>query len=323
MAAGYSTDEETSELNFLVVKLSGEDGTTLWTYATNTTTGDVFHAVDLDERDNVFVAGAEGAPNFQGKIGTSPVVIKLDGASGDEVWAYRGEGGDRISFKSVATDPRTGWVVGAGATRGDWVEGASQGGFDFAAVVLDGDSGAELTRWQNGTVGDDIIEFAEFDPDGALFLGGFSSAAWVGGAGDEDVIAIKFEPLATDVPATSAPTAAPTPAPTLSPSPSPTAGATPGPVLATPAPTAGSRDISSPAPTPGSTAGATAGATSALVATALEEDSDPVLEAWAVGSIAAAGGVVLLLLSLCEWVVYDAAVLSGVGSFREHGVADR
>jgi len=297
VAAGYSTDEDTGEdVNFMVVKLSGLDGTTMWTYATNTTTGDVLHSVDLDERGNVFVAGAEGAPNFQGKIGTAPVVIKINGNNGAEMWAYRGEGGDRITFNSVAADPRTGWVVGAGGTRGAWVPGASQGGFDFAAVVLDGDSGDELTRWQNGTVGDDIIEFAEFDPDGALFFGGFSSAAWEGGAGDEDVIAIKFEPLATTVPVTEAPSPAPTSAPTLAPSPSPTPSLTPGPVAPapTPSPTVASRDIpSSPAPTSG-------GSTTASVTTAGVEDSSPVLEQWAVGSIVAAAGFMMILIALCE-----------------------
>lgn len=117
LAAGYSADEDTSEINFLVVKLSGFDGSILWTYAPNTTSGDVFHAVDIDDRGNVFVAGGEGVPNIQGKFATTPVVIKINGGTGEEMWAYRGANGDRIIFNSVAVDQNTGWVVGAGGTR--------------------------------------------------------------------------------------------------------------------------------------------------------------------------------------------------------------
>lgn len=298
VAAGYSEDEESGELNFLVVKLSGLDGSILWNFAANTSsTGDVFQSVDIDERDNVFVAGGEGAPDTQGKVAEAPVVMKLDGTSGEEVWAYRGEGGSSIIFNSVAVDPTTGWVVGAGGTRGEWVEGASQGGFDFAAVVLDGDTGAELARWQNGTIGTDILEFAQFDASGGLYFGGYSSAAWIGGSGDEDVIAIKFEPLATSSGMTeapsSAPTSSPTPGPTFAPSPLPTPGPSPAISLETLAPSAATRDIPlvpSPAPT----------ASAASASLAGDGGSSEALEQWAVGAIAAGGGVFLILLALCE-----------------------
>lgn len=178
--------------------------------------------------------------------------------------------------------------------RGDWVAGASQGGFDFAAVVLDGDSGDELFRWQNGTVGNDVIEFAQFDSSGELYIGGFSSAAWVGGAGDEDYIAIKFERLARSAPvATKAPTSSPTAVPTPAPSPPPTPTPT---VMSTPAPSAASRDIPLPSPAP------TVASTAALAVAEGGSDttSSAVLERWAIGAIAAAAGVFLVLLALCE-----------------------
>lgn len=175
--------------------------------------------------------------------------------------------------------------------------GASQGAFDFAAVLLDGLSGNELFRWQNGTVGDDVIEFAQFDSAGGLYFGGFSSAAWEGGAGDEDVIALKFELLAGTAQLTEAPTLSPTIAPTLAPSPSPTPRPT---VLPTPAPSAAARNI--PLPSPAPTASATASLTPALAVAEGGRDttSSAVLERWAVGAIAAAGGVFLVLLALCE-----------------------
>lgn len=175
------------------------------------------------------------------------------------------------------------------------------GGFDFAAVVLDGVTGDELFRWQNGTVGDDVIDFAQFDSVGGLYFGGLSSAAWVGGAGDEDVIALKFEPLSTSVSLTEAPTSSPTAAATVSPSPPPTPGPT---VFSTPAPSAASRDIPSvPSPAP------TAPPTSAMAVAEGEIDntSSAGLEQWKVGAIvagAAAGGVFLAVLALlCEFAL--------------------
>ena len=192
-----------------------------------------------------------------------------------------------------------------GLSRGEWVAGKSAGGFDFAAVVIDGLSGDELSRWQDGTVGDDVIEFAQFETDGALYFGGFSSAAWVGGAGDEDMIAIKFEPLTLAAQSTESPTAgptgAPTPAPSPSPTPSPTPPRTPSPSPSpTPAPSTASRGA--PLPSPAPTVSATASSTPALAVVEGGRDatSTAVLERWAVGAIAAAGGVVLVLLALGE-----------------------
>lgn len=118
VAAGYVADENSGgDIDFLVVKLSGLDGSSIWTYSDNTTSGDVFHDVDMDERGNVVVAGGEGVSTIEGKFATAPVVLKLNGISGTEMWAYRGPDGDRIVFHSVAVDQNTGWVVGAGTTR--------------------------------------------------------------------------------------------------------------------------------------------------------------------------------------------------------------
>ncbi|CAM9621723.1 unnamed protein product [Ectocarpus fasciculatus] len=95
----------------------------------------------------------------------------------------------RAGFYSVAVDPTTGWVVGAGWTEGTWVTGAAQGGYDFAAVVLDGVTGDELGRYQDGTTDDDHLKFAGFDAVGGLIVGGL----WTDTGGDE-FVAIKFAP---------------------------------------------------------------------------------------------------------------------------------
>lgn len=301
VAAGYSEDEESGVLNFLVVKLSGLDGSLIWSISPNNTTGDMFQSVDIDDSGDVFVAGGEGSPGYEGTFAEVAVILKLDGASGEEVWAYRGEGGRSIILNGIAIDPTTGWVVGAGGVAGDWVEGESRGGRDFAAVVLDSDTGAEIARWQNGTIGTDMLQFAEFDDSGALYFGGLSSAAWTGGSGDEDFIAIKFQPLAelTEAPS-SAPTWSPSFASTSHPTPRPsrapgiemTSTDAPRILAEAPVPPSSNRDVTfgpSMAPT-----------TAPSVVSGAQDSSSAGLKQWAVSAIAVAGGLVLILLALCE-----------------------
>lgn len=130
-------------------------------------------------------------------MGETPVVIKLNGTDGDVTWTYEGRGMSRAVFHAVAVDPATGWIIGAGTTEGTWLLGAAKGGYDFAAVLLDGEGGDELFRYQDGTTGSDYLFFAGFDSLGGLVLGG---TTW--NAGYKDFVATKFTPF--DVAAMSA-----------------------------------------------------------------------------------------------------------------------
>eukprot|EP00752_Nemacystus_decipiens_P014994 g13351.t1 len=198
IAVGIDGGEDA--INFVARKLSGLDGTVLWEYSPETSfTHDVPNSVDVDAQDDVYVCGGYDAQNLQGAIAENPVVLKLSGATGDVIWTYEGASTSRAIFMGVSVDPLTGWIVAAGGTEGTWVTGAAAGGFDFAAVLLNGD-GEELSRYQDGTTEDEILLFAEFDSSGGLFLGGTR----VDG-GQTDVVAINFAPfgVAESTPATS------------------------------------------------------------------------------------------------------------------------
>lgn len=282
-AAGHTGD--VGALDFLVVKLSGEDGSDIWEYSNSSTTIDVFHSVDIDNEGNVYIAGGEDAQNLQGAMAATPVVLKLSGANGALRWLYRGRSTSGTVFKAVAIDPVTGWVLGAGVTEGTWVVGETHGGDDFAAVVLDGDTGDELARYQNGTAGTDSIEFVGFDSLGGLFFGGSSTAALIGASGDTDFVAAKFAPLQKVSPS-SAPSAAPTSGlgptyPPLPASPAPTSAANSPMVSITSSPFSEGRVF--PAPTPTSAA-----------------PGKVVLTLWQFSAIATAGALLLLLLAFCE-----------------------
>ncbi|CAB1120750.1 unnamed protein product [Ectocarpus sp. CCAP 1310/34] len=170
VAVGISGD--VYAISIFVVKLSGIDGIVLWEYSPVTSlTHDVPHSVDVDAQDDVNVVGVYDALNLQGSTAETPVVLKLDGATGDVGWTYEGMATSGDGFYDLAVDLTTGWVVGAGWTEGTWVTGAAQGGYDVAAVLLDGVTGNELGRYQNGTTDDDYLAFAGFDSAGGFSRG--------------------------------------------------------------------------------------------------------------------------------------------------------
>ncbi|CAM9594564.1 unnamed protein product [Ectocarpus sp. 13 AM-2016] len=321
VAVGIGGDEDA--INVVVVKFSGIDGSIIWEYSPVTSfTHDVPESVDVDTQDDVYIAGGYDALNLEGDLAETPVVLKLDGATGDVVWTYEGVGTSRAGFFGVAVDPTTGWVVGAGWTEGTWLTGAAQGGYDFAAVVLDGDTGDEIGRYQDGTTDDDHLSFVGFDSVGGLILGG----SWTDTGADE-FVAIKFAPGSASTPtpsslqttfsplasslapieATLDPLAVPTPSPIALPlgSDDPTTAPLAGnqPTSASPSPV-GRGFITTPAPTT-----AAAGTES--------------LAQWEIGAIAGGGTFLLLLLGLCLFFFrrkrpqgqHDAAKASGMGEF--------
>ena len=253
VAVGITGVEDQSD--FFVVKLSGTNGSVLWEYSPPSTTIDVLHAVDFDDQDDVYVAGGEDTQNLQEGIIDSSVVMKLSGTNGTVEWKYSGTTTSRTVFLGVAVDPTTGWVVGAGYTEETWSSGEEGGANDFAAVVLDGETGEELTRFQNGTNGSDAINFAGFDSEGALFFGGYTYDMF----GDQDLVGLKFSPLAEVTPTpspTKPPTSVityasvmPTPAP-FDLTPTTPVSPTPVPVSPTPAPVSLTPALEPPTPGP-------------------------------------------------------------------------
>lgn len=206
VAVGVSGTDN-SAIDYFVVKFGGADGRILWDLSPATLLSiDVLHSVDVDAEGDVYVAGGTDAQNLRGLMSETPVVLKLSSSTGAVIWSYEGTAASRAVFHSVAVDPTTGWVVGAGATEGEWVADSVRGELDFAAVVLDPEYGEELSRYQDGAVYEDCLTFAGFDSAGELFLGG----TW-GEASQEDFVAIKLSRL--DDSSSSGP--APSPGPLL------------------------------------------------------------------------------------------------------------
>lgn len=186
VAAGVRGQAE--NVDFVVLKLNGTDGSTIWDYSPSYSAAiDVVHSVDVDADGGVYLAGGFGAENLQGVVAETPFVLQLDGSTGEVRWTYEGTAPSRAVFRSVGVDPATGTVVAAGSTEGTWLEGAEQGGSDFAAVLLNGTNGEELSRYQDGTSDYDDLSFAGFNAVGGLLVGGASTVG-----SHVDVVAIKF-----------------------------------------------------------------------------------------------------------------------------------
>ncbi|CBJ29523.1 hypothetical protein Esi_0149_0082 [Ectocarpus siliculosus] len=298
IVVGIGGDEDA--VNVVVVKFSGTDGAVLWEYSPVTSsTHDVPASVDVDTQDDVYIAGGYDALNLQGTLAETPVVLKLDGATGDVVWTYEGVATSSAGFRSVAVDLTTGWVVGAGWTTGTWLTGAAQGGYDFAAVVLDGVTGDELGRYQDGTTDDDSLKFVGFDSVGGLILGG----SWTD-TGEAEFVAIKFAPFELVAP-TPAPTLPPTLAPTLARTPAPTVAPVTLAPMTTPSPLAISADAGDPTPAPfqlnqpPQTTESPVGRGLTTPAPTTSAAAAAVLSEWEIAAIAGGGSFLLLLLGLC------------------------
>jgi len=144
VAAGETSNVGSGD-DFTVVKLEGFTGAELWRQTANGTanTGDRALAVAADPDGNIVAVG------FTDNTGSSSdfTVMKLDGASGAELWrqAINGTLNRGELASAVAVDP-AGHVVTAGEIQNAGTFG------DFAVVKFDGTSGAELWRQVvNGT----------------------------------------------------------------------------------------------------------------------------------------------------------------------------
>ena len=153
--------------DFLVVKFDGASGVELWqTEIDGTASGsDRVFSVAVDGGGDVIAGG------FVSNSGTGPdfAVVKLDGASGTELWGTEINGTRNASdlVFSVAVDG-DGNVIAGGSIQN------SGTGLDFAVVKLAGATGAELWRTEiNGTANstDEVLSLA-VDAGGDVIAGG-------------------------------------------------------------------------------------------------------------------------------------------------------
>jgi len=142
-AAGY-TDTTGTGHDFTVVKLDGRTGVESWRQVIRGTAATTFdadegaRAVAIDGGGSVLAAGAIDNTG----AGRDFTVVRLDGASGAELWRQIIDGhADSDDLAETVAVDGTGHVVAAGTTSDD-----------FTVVKLDGASGA--TQWEQ------VVDFA-------------------------------------------------------------------------------------------------------------------------------------------------------------------
>jgi Big-like domain-containing protein/putative pyrroloquinoline-quinone binding quinoprotein len=183
VAAGSITNTDTGQ-DFTVVKLDGANGAELWRQELKVSPGGpsgAASAVAVDAAGNVVAAGSIPKPGY----GKQFAVVKLDGASGAELWRQT-LGGTGSGAKAVALDG-IGNVVAAGVIVEEGM------GPDFAVVKFDGASGTELWRRViNGTLSGSVDQAnaVAVDAVGNVVAAGFTSNS---GSTEQDFTVVKLD----------------------------------------------------------------------------------------------------------------------------------
>eukprot|EP00752_Nemacystus_decipiens_P007020 g6298.t1 len=134
-------------------------------------------------------------------------VVKLHATTGAEQWRWVDGTPDREYATAGVVDDNDDVII-FGMTDGGFVKESST--LDYVAVKLDGSTGAELWRWQDGSIYDDFILGAAIDADGMLVIVATS---------DGTMSVFKLDPAdmaaeaATAPPSNPQPTTQPTPQP--------------------------------------------------------------------------------------------------------------
>lgn len=173
LIVGYTSDSVIGDTEALptdvgAVKLDGSTGDILWTWlaaSRESTAFDYMFGIDTDSADDVFMGGySEGywsTPNTDGRRDIA--AVKLDGATGDELWRYQSVAGDSVtslgeyvwygqsSVSGVAVDNDDN-VFLVGYSFNSFVVGEGDpGDADMIVIKLDGSSGDEIWRAQYGS----------------------------------------------------------------------------------------------------------------------------------------------------------------------------
>jgi hypothetical protein len=186
VAAGlttYSTGGPPNLTNFTVVKLDKSSGTEHWRQVITGPLAGAARAVVVDALGHVVAVGAITTIGFSQGF----TVVKLDGASGAELWRYVVTGtasGFSDGASSVAVDA-AGDVVAAGALTNTGTQA------DFTVLKVNGSSGVKLWRQTlNGTAnGFDRANAVALDAAGDVVAAGFLANTATG----SDFTVVKFD----------------------------------------------------------------------------------------------------------------------------------
>jgi hypothetical protein len=169
--------------DFFVARLSTLDGSEVWRYERNGTSGTGDEAIALARLDGGDVVAAGRLDNS----GTNWdfAVVRLAAADGAELWRYERNGAGNGSEQAVAVSvDLSGDVVAVGFLRNT---GSAE---DLAVVKLEGATGAELWRREitGSAAGTDQAYSVAIDASGDVLVAGFVTNAGTG----RDLIVLKL-----------------------------------------------------------------------------------------------------------------------------------
>lgn len=166
------------------IKLDGGTGVVVWSWQT---AADGWDAVTVEggqaDASGDLLLGGTTEGNWYGdsNSGLSDfMALKLDGATGVEVWRWQGGTNEDDKVSAAIVNP-SGDLILAGWTLGSWGRVNLQEGeeADFMCVTLDGDTGEEISRWQGGsTTHRDSATTAAADASGHILLAGWTNGDW-------------------------------------------------------------------------------------------------------------------------------------------------
>ncbi|CAM9650991.1 unnamed protein product [Choristocarpus tenellus] len=187
---GYSIGNSS---NFVAFKVNGSTGQTIWEWQDETTGNDRLQAAAVDSAGNLLAGGWTESDWLGANLGLKDFVsVKLDGETGEILWTYQWGTTGLDTIESAAVDPLDNVIFG-GYTNGN-LSGIVKGEYDIVATKLDGATGEEIWRWQNGTTAADILYATAVDSAGDIFLGANSYGNFSGiSEGDADFVVFKLD----------------------------------------------------------------------------------------------------------------------------------
>ncbi|MFN8357681.1 MAG: T9SS type A sorting domain-containing protein [Spirosomataceae bacterium] len=185
-AEGDRSQASQGNEDFWVVKIDGS-GNKLWDKRFGGAVNDGIYSITATS-DGGFLLGGLSSSGVEGdksqaSQGSSDYwVVKIDG-SGNKLWDKRFGGAGNEYFESMIATTNGGFLLGGytnSGAGGDKSQ-ASQGGFDYWVVKIDG-SGNKLWDKGFGGASDDVLRSMVATTDGGFLLGGFSAS---GAEGDK------------------------------------------------------------------------------------------------------------------------------------------
>lgn len=195
---GLGPEENLGSSDAFVIKVSGSDGSEIWTEQFGTDGEDYAAAVAVDSEAHVVVAGftqgeLTGGGEHRGE-GTA-FVRKLNGVDGTAAWTVQFGASVIDAAHALAVDGDD-HVVAAGVTGGALVMGKHRGLNDAFVVKLSGADGASIWQEQFGTDQYDHAYGVAVDSASHVAVVGYVYGALVTGghAGGSDAFVRKYGP---------------------------------------------------------------------------------------------------------------------------------